>query len=140
MSDTRLARMIHVLVHMHLLGGSETSEVIARMLNTNPVVVRRTMGLLRDAGIVSSAGGRSGGWSLAQAAETITMLDVHRALDGQVFAIGRSEDHPHCPVEQTVNHIIEHALTKAEAELASQLSRVTLEALAKRHRKSSAGS
>lgn len=127
--------MMHVLVHMHLLGGSETSEVIARMLSTNPVVVRRTMGLLRDAGIVSSAGGRSGGWTLARSAETITMLDVHRALDGKVFAMGRSADHPDCPVEQSVNHILEHALTSAEAALSAQLSRVTVEALAQRHRK-----
>lgn len=127
--------MMHVLVHMHLLGGSETSEVIARMLNTNPVVVRRTMGRLRDAGIVSSAGGRSGGWTLAKPAEAITMLDVHRALDGQVFAISRSDDHPNCPVEQSVNHLIEHALGKAEAVLADQLGRVTIEALAQRHRR-----
>jgi len=134
MNDTRLARMMHVLVHMHLLGGSETSDVISRMLNTNPVVVRRTMGLLRDAGLVSSAGGRSGGWTLAKPAETITMLDVHRALEGQVFALGRSHDHPHCPVEQTVNHLIEHSLHKAEAVLADHLGRVTIEALARRHR------
>ncbi|MFD2646501.1 RrF2 family transcriptional regulator [Devosia albogilva] len=134
MSDTRLARMMHVLVHMHLLGGSETSEVIARMLNTNPVVVRRTMGLLRDAGLVSSAGGRSGGWSLAQPAETVTMLDVHRALTSQVFAISCSNDHPNCPVEQTVNHLIGHALHKAEAALSDQLSRVTIEAIAQRYR------
>lgn len=133
MSDTRLARMMHVLVHMHLLGGSETSEVIARMLSTNPVVVRRTMGLLRDAGLVSSAGGRSGGWTLAKPAETITMLDIHRALKGQAFAIGCSNDHPHCPVEQTVNHLIEHALHRAEAALSEQMGRVTIKALAQRH-------
>jgi hypothetical protein len=34
--DTRLSRMLHVLVHMHLLGGTETSDTIARMLNTKP--------------------------------------------------------------------------------------------------------
>ena len=134
MSDTRLARMMHVLVHMHLLGGSETSDVIARMLNTNPVVVRRTMGLLRDAGVVFSAGGRGGGWTLAKPAETITMLNVHRALSGQVFAINCSNDHPNCPVEQAVNHLIEHAVHKADAVLSDQLSRVTIAALAQRIR------
>jgi DNA-binding IscR family transcriptional regulator len=109
--------------------------MIARMLNTNPVVVRRTMGLLRDAGIVSSAGGRSGGWTLAKPVEAITMLDVHRALGGQVFAIGHSDDHPDCPVEQSVNHLIEHAMQKAEVTLAEQLGRVTIAALAQRHRR-----
>jgi DNA-binding IscR family transcriptional regulator len=133
MSDTRLARMMHVLVHMHLLGGSETSDVIARMLNTNPVVVRRTMGLLRNVGLVSSAGGRSGGWTLGRPAEEISMLDVHRALNAQVFAIGPSNDHPQCPVEQTVNNLIEHATRKAELALSEHLGRVTIAALAQRH-------
>ena len=138
MSDTRLARMMHVLVHMQLLGGSETSEVIASMLNTNPVVVRRTMGLLRDAGLVSSAGGRSGGWKLARAAETITMLDVHRALDGQVVAVGLSRDHAQCPVEQSVNHLLGHAMEQAEARFFEELARVTVAALAQRHTRASA--
>ena len=61
-TDGRLARMLHVLVHMGLLGGRETSERIAQMLNTNPVVVRRTLGALREHGIVESEGGRGGGW------------------------------------------------------------------------------
>ncbi len=54
--DSRLARMIHVLIHMGLLGGRETSETIAKMLNTNPVVVRRTMAALKRKGVVDSEG------------------------------------------------------------------------------------
>ena len=46
-SDTRLSRMLHALIHMDRIGGPVTSEVISRMLDTNPVVVRRTMGGLR---------------------------------------------------------------------------------------------
>ena len=133
MSDTRLSRMMHVLVHMQLLGGSETSEVISRMLNTHPVVVRRTMALLRDAGIVTSVGGRSGGWTLARPAEAISMLDVFSALDGQTFAIGLSDDHRQCPVEQQVNHLIGHALDKAGTVLRQELGRVTVAALAAQH-------
>src|SRR5690606_18134056 len=62
--DARLGRMTHVIVHMALLGGRETSERIAQMLGTNPVVVRRTMAGLKRCGIVSSEGGRGGGWVL----------------------------------------------------------------------------
>jgi hypothetical protein len=46
--------MLHVLAHMQLLGGTETSDTIALMLNTNPVVVHRTVGKLKQQGIVSS--------------------------------------------------------------------------------------
>ena len=83
--DGRLARMIHVLVHMGLLGGRETSERIAQMLNTNPVVVRRTMASLRQYGIVESEGGRGGGWSLTRPLAEITILDVQRALQGETI-------------------------------------------------------
>lgn len=80
-TDGRLARMLHVLVHMGLLGGRETSERIAQMLNTNPVVVRRTLGGLRDHGIVASEGGRGGGWKLVKSLGEVTVLDVQRALN-----------------------------------------------------------
>ncbi|MFP8913766.1 transcriptional regulator, partial [Pseudomonas aeruginosa] len=41
-NDTRLSRMLHVLIHMARHEGPATSEAIAQMLGTNPVVVRRT--------------------------------------------------------------------------------------------------
>jgi len=130
--DTRLARMLHVLVHMHLLGGTETSETIALMLQTNAVVVRRVMGRLRDSGLVTSTGGRGGGWRLARAAEMITARDVFEALESEnVFAIGASADHPHCPVERAVNAKLEIALDSAQQTLLESLGGTTLEELAR---------
>lgn len=129
--DTRLSRMLHVLVHMHLLGGRETSETIALMLNTNPVVVRRTMGSLRNHGIVQSEGGKGGGWSLAKPPEKITLFDVHKALsDDHIFLIGLSSDHPKCPVEAAVNVAVGSALQQAEVCFSDELNRATIADLA----------
>ncbi|WP_230980212.1 Rrf2 family transcriptional regulator [Oryzicola mucosus] len=50
------------------------------MLNTNPVVVRWLMGLLKAKGIVDSEGGRGGGWTLQQSLADITILDIQSAL------------------------------------------------------------
>lgn len=123
--------MLHVLVHMHLLDGTENSETIALMLQTNAVVVRRVMGRLRENGLVTSTGGRGGGWRLARAAETITACDVLRALDsGSVFAIGPSADHPDCPVERAVNATVALALDAAQARLFDELGDTTLAELA----------
>ncbi len=47
-NDTRLSRMLHVLIHMDRHEARATSETIAQMLGTNPVVVRRTLGLLKE--------------------------------------------------------------------------------------------
>lgn len=116
--DTRLARLLHVLVHMHLRGGSTTSENIALMLHTNPVVVRRTMAALRDTGYVQSTGGRGGGWELARDLEDFTVKDVYVAIaHTALFALGPADDNPACPVEAAVNRHINEALSSAETTM-----------------------
>mgnify|MGYP001256730949 CR=1 FL=1 len=130
-ADGRLARMLHVLVHMGLLGGKETSERIAQMLNTNPVVVRRTLGALRADGIVASEGGRGGGWKLVRSLEQITVLEVHRALSGDsVLRAPISDDHPGCPVERACNRVLEDAFAAAERQVQAEYGSVTLAKIA----------
>ncbi len=128
--------MLHVLVHMHLLGGKETSETIALMLNTNPVVVRRTMARLKSHGIVQSEGGKGGGWVLARPAEEVSLLDVQAALSAEdIFAIGLSSDHPKCPVEAAVNSAVGGALEQAQVRFSETLQGITLADLASSFKK-----
>lgn len=131
--DSRLARMIHVLIHMGLLGGRETSETIAKMLNTNPVVVRRTMAALKRKGVVDSEGGRGGGWVLLRSLDELTVLDIQKALDeGEVLAAGLSEDHPTCPVERAANAALVQAFEKAEGTLLDEFAKLRLSIIAQR--------
>lgn len=129
--DSRLARMIHVLIHMGLLGGRETSETIAKMLNTNPVVVRRTMAALKRKGVVDSEGGRGGGWVLLRSLDDLTVLDIQKALDeGEVLVAGISEDHPTCPVERAANAALVQAFDKAESALLDEFAKLRLSIIA----------
>jgi Rrf2 family protein len=131
-SDSRLSRMLHVLLHMARHDAPMTSEAIAKMLRTNAVVVRRTMAGLRDAGYVRSAKGHGGGWVLARDLERISLLDVHRAVGGpQLFAIGNDDANPGCLVEKLVNESLDDALRQAEALLVERLGAVTLATLAR---------
>lgn len=130
-SDSRLSRMLHVLLHMARHEGPMTSETIARMLQTNPVVVRRTMAGLRDAGYVRSEKGHGGGWALAADLANVSLLDVHRAVGGpRLFAIGNEHANPPCAVEQVVNAALENAMTEAETLLLARLGAVSLAELA----------
>src|SRR3546814_19719205 len=79
-NDSRLSRMLHVLLHMARHEGPMTSDEIARMLGTNAVVVRRTMAGLRDSGYVRSEKGHGGGWAIQADLETVSLLAVHRAV------------------------------------------------------------
>lgn len=123
--------MLHVLLHMARHDGSFTSDQIARMLGTNPVLVRRTMGGLRRAGFVRSETGHGGGWSLARDLSEITLLDIHNAIGGpKIFAIGNMSDNPECAVEKVVNSAIDDALLSAEVLLLKRLGEVRLSDLA----------
>ncbi|WP_375404323.1 Rrf2 family transcriptional regulator [uncultured Sphingomonas sp.] len=131
-SDNRLSRMLHVLLHMARHDGAITSEAIARMLGTNAVVVRRTMAGLRDAGYVRSEKGHGGGWVIAANLETLSLLDVHRAVGGpRIFAIGSEHADPECAVEKVVNQALEDALRDAEALLIARLDSVSVAGLAR---------
>ncbi|MEM7388544.1 MAG: Rrf2 family transcriptional regulator, partial [Pseudomonadota bacterium] len=55
--DSRLSRVLHVQIHLDSYSHPVTSETLANILMTNPVVVRRTMALLRQSGYVSAIKG-----------------------------------------------------------------------------------
>lgn len=130
-NDSRLSRMLHVLLHMARHDGPLTSEAIARMLGTNAVVVRRTMAGLREEGYVRSEKGHGGGWVICADLERVTLLDIHRAVGGpRIFAIGNEHANPACAVEKVVNAAVEDALRDAEALLIARFGAVTLARLA----------
>lgn len=125
--------MLHVLLHMARHDGPITSDAIARMLGTNPVVVRRTMAGLRDAGYVRSEKGHGGGWAIAGSLEDVSLLDIHRAVGSpRIFAIGNEHQNPDCAVEKAVNEALEDALCEAEALLIARLGAVSLAELARK--------
>src|SRR5947209_16981319 len=97
-ASSRFAVALHVLVA--LAHGSEsgaTSEQLATSVSTNPVVVRRILGALVRAGLVSGQGGRSGGYRLARDPSRIRLSDVHRAVEPQgVLALHENPENKAC--------------------------------------------
>lgn len=128
--DSRLSGVLHVLLHMAEMNGPVTSEMLAKAMCTNPVVVRRVMAGLRGQGYVRSEKGHGGGWSLACDLSQVTLRDIYNALGRpSLLAIGHRTDNPECLVEQAVNASLDHAFREAEALLLSRLGDVTLAAL-----------
>lgn len=128
--DTRLSGMLHVLLHMAEQPGPITSEQLARVMDTNPVVVRRTMAGLRAGGYVRSGKGHGGGWVLARDLDAITLRDVYEALGSPpLLALGHRAQAPSCLVEQAVNSALTSAFDEAEALLLARLGEVTLASL-----------
>jgi Rrf2 family protein len=124
--------MLHVLIHMGRGDRPLTSKDAAVMLQTNAVVVRRTMAGLREAGHVTSVKGHGGGWSLAKPLDEITMLDIYRALgEPRLFLIGPASENPDCLVEREVNASLESAFDEARELLLARLGKVSLADIAR---------
>jgi len=131
--DSRLSAVLHALLHMAGADEPVTSDTLALCMRTNPVVVRRTMGLLRDAGLVSSVRGHGGGWRITADLSKVTLRQLHEALgEPALFALGHRSDAPDCLVEQAVNAALGSAFADAEALLLQRFEAVTLADLARR--------
>lgn len=128
--DSRLSGVLHVLLHMSDTDGPITSEALAGMMQTNPVVIRRILGGLRKQGLVQSEKGHGGGWRLACDLEQVTLYDIHVALGApDVLALGHRTESPGCLVEQAVNAAMSDAFSEAEALLLDRFRTITLAAL-----------
>jgi DNA-binding IscR family transcriptional regulator len=125
--DSRLSLTLHVLLHMSERDEAATSEALAPMMKTNPVVLRRTLAGLRDAGMVRAEKGHGGGWSLSRKLEDITLGDVYDALGmTTLFGIGHRESKPRCLLEQAVNRAVTGTLAEAEALVLARFRAITV--------------
>ena len=102
-------------------------------IGTNPVVVRRLVGELRDAGLVDVTRGATGGVRLARPAAEVTLADVAGAV--QADGVGLARYAPGCPSGdcRVAPHIAAEVSTRvadAEAAMRAQLQTVTLDSLA----------
>src|SRR5688572_1676872 len=128
--DSRLSGVLHVLLHMAEHGGPLTSEMLAKPMGTNPVVIRRIMAGLRDAGYVQSEKGHGGGWTLACDPAKLTLRDIYEALGSPaLLAIGNHTESPGCLVEAAVNAQLGKAFHDAEVCLLERFGEVTLATL-----------
>jgi len=128
--DSRLSGVLHVLLHMAERDIPLTSEMLAKAMGTNPVVIRRIMAGLRERGYVRSEKGHGGGWSLACDLSKVTLRDVYAALGSPgLLAMGNRTEAPGCLVEQAVNAALGEAFEAAEALLLERLGEVTLATL-----------
>ncbi|QNP76196.1 Rrf2 family transcriptional regulator [Streptomyces roseirectus] len=109
---------------------SLTSAEIAESLASNPVLVRRILGSLRDAGLVRSTEGRGGGWTLARPPREITLYEAYAAVEaGPVLS-----RHPHppsaeCEVGRNMERLLEVEFREAERAMEERLGRTTIQHL-----------
>ena len=129
--SSRSAVAIHALTMLaRWEDRTQTSAEIADSLASNPVLVRRILGSLRDAGLVHSTEGRGGGWTLARSPRKITLYDAYTAVeDGPVLSRHAHPPNDACEVGRHMQAVLEAEFREAEHAMEERLSRTTIEHL-----------
>ncbi|WP_299670696.1 Rrf2 family transcriptional regulator [uncultured Roseobacter sp.] len=125
--NSRLSLALHTLSHM--AGDPErvrTSADIADHAGTNPVVVRRVLGRLREAGLLTSEKGHAGGWRLAKDPDGITLADVYVALDESLIASEEEAHASECSVEHALHRRVAGVMRDIEQSLIDRLRAMTI--------------
>ncbi|MDF9844396.1 MULTISPECIES: Rrf2 family transcriptional regulator [unclassified Paenibacillus] len=128
--SSRFSVGIHILSLLEInKTGVNSSEAIANSVNTNPVVIRRIMGMLKNAELVRIKPGIAGA-ELARELSEITLLDVYKAVnvvnENGLFSIHENPN-PDCPVGKQLQETIEPIFILAQSALEKVLQEVTME-------------
>jgi Rrf2 family protein len=131
-ANSRMTIAVHVLTWMALArqrGRAElTSDQVAASVNTNPVIIRRSLGDLRRAGLVDVRHGPGAGWSLARAPAEITLLEVYDAVGQEsLFAMHHSEPNLECPVGRGIRPALGQVYGQVEQALRHELARTSIQ-------------
>jgi Rrf2 family protein len=126
--SSRFATAVHVLTLLALeKEEAVTSEYVAGSVNTNPVVIRRLLRKLAEAGLVSSCPGSAGGSRLAKPPAKITLLDAYAAVEsGELFGEHSQQPNARCPVGRNIIDVLTPRMADAEAAVAASLKKTTI--------------
>ncbi|MBW7676198.1 Rrf2 family transcriptional regulator [Chryseobacterium chendengshani] len=105
MSNTRFATAIHIMTLLAKVPQEWlTSDWIAGSINVNPVIVRKELGELRQAGLITSKLGKDGGTRLSKNAEEIKISEIYAAVkNNEVLGRKNQNPNPACPVGKEIN-------------------------------------
>lgn len=124
--NTQFAVAIHVLT---LVAGIRdepvSSELMSNSVGANPVYLRRVLGRLRDADLVTSRPGAHGGWALTREPDAITLGDVWRAIqDAPIFGLHTVQ--PECPVGREISGTLTELDARLTRSVEEELDRTTI--------------
>jgi Rrf2 family protein len=127
-ANSRVTIAAHALAWLELARrrGREvlTSEEVAASINTNAVIVRRSLGDLQRAGLVRARRGNGAGFSLGRPATEITLLDVWLAVSPEpLLALHYSEPNLECPVGRGIRPVLTDLYEEATDAFRAALAR-----------------
>jgi DNA-binding IscR family transcriptional regulator len=135
-ANSRLTVATHILAWIALVTRDNpdpiTSDRIAASVNTNPVVIRRTLGLIAKGRLVESYRGVNAGWRLARSADAISLLDVFDVIEeGAHFALHPSKPSQACPIGRSIGSVLSHVYDSIDDGVRKTLAAMRIEVSAR---------
>ena len=105
-----------------------TSDFLATSINTNPVIVRKILSQLKNAGLINVARG-TGGITFTRPPADITFLDVYEAIEpvenGDLFHFHEAPN-PACPVGRNIHGLLDGKLLAIQSAMETEMKKYTI--------------
>ena len=128
--SSRFTIALHIFACMETFGKEYkvTSDFLASSINVNPVVIRKILSQLRNAGLIIVARG-TGGTTAARPIDQITFYDVYLAVDlleeGELFHF-HDDPNPDCPVGRNIHAVLDDKLMHIQEAMENEMKRYTI--------------
>ena len=105
-----------------------TSDFLASSINTNPVIIRKILSQLKNAGLITVARG-TGGIAPTRPISEITFYDVYQAIEpvenGDLFHFHEAPN-PECPVGRNIHSLLDDKLKAIQGAMEAEMKKYTV--------------
>ena len=128
--SSRFTLAIHIFACVDIFKNDYkvTSDFISKSTNVNPVIIRKILLQLRNAGLIEVARG-TGGTTITRPLSEITFLDIYRAVecveDNTLFHFHENPNEK-CPVGRNIHNVLDDKLQRVQAAMERELRSITL--------------
>ncbi|HEV8591586.1 MAG TPA: Rrf2 family transcriptional regulator [Pyrinomonadaceae bacterium] len=118
---------VHLLAGLGYAQEDFTSSMLAKSVNTSPSFIRRVLAKLSKANLIVTATGKTGSTKLARRPETISLLEIYRAVEAPMaFAIHDYPAQTSCAVSCNIKASLEKVLSRTQASMEKGLAEISL--------------
>ena len=129
--SSRFTIATHMLIILALEGKKQklTSDILAGSVGVNPVIIRKTLSQLKNAGLISVARG-TGGADIIKDLEDISLFDIYCAVEclgksGQLFSF-HDKPNPECPIGKNIHNVLDNRLEAIQKAMEAKLAQTSL--------------
>lgn len=131
--SSRFTVALHIFACVDTFGDKYkiTSDFLAESINTNPVIIRKILTQLKNAGLITVARG-TGGITPTRPLREITFYDVYEAIEplenGDLFNFHASPN-PNCPVGRNIHTLLDDKLKAIQLAMENEMRKYTVDDL-----------